>query len=179
MPRKPKPIEEHKIDYGTAKSHYLNLLFKAGKPSVSGSDIKKGSDSYNEIVKLQQTLKEKDFILLLAELADISPTHWTMMARFYEKRGYEYKPAGEVLKDAQAFYNVDVIAPPPAPAPAPIIITETKKETKMTIFQARIEYNELSRQFDDELLTENNEIVLDDLFKRIEKLKKELDIDAS
>jgi ribosomal protein RSM22 (predicted rRNA methylase) len=84
------------------------------------------------------------------------------------------------LKDAQAFYNVDVIAPPPAPAPAPIIITETKKETKMTIFQAHIEYNELSRQFDDELLTENNEIVLDDLFKRIEKLKKEYsDIDAS
>jgi len=173
MPRKPKPVEEHKIDYGTAKSHYLNLLFKAGKPGVSGTDIKKGTASYNEIVQIQQTLKEKDFVLLLAELADQSPYHWQAMSRYYEKRGWEYKPAGEVLKDAMAFYGVDIISPPPAPPPAQIIIKETKKDAKMTIFQARMEYNELSRQFEQELLTENNEIVLDDLFERIEKLKKE------
>lgn len=166
MPRKPKPVEEHKIDYGTAKSHYLNLLFKAGKPSVSGSDIKKGSVSYNEIVKLQQTLKEKDFILLLAELADISPTHWTMMARFYEKRGYEYKPAGEVLKDARAFYNVDVIAPPPAPAPAQIIITETKKDTKMTRQQMDDRYEVINNYV---LEHQDNPEKRDELLKLIEE----------
>jgi len=107
MPTKYKPIPEElqKIDYGTAKSHYANLRFKQGLPKIPGGDIKKGTQAYNEIVLLQKSLKEKDFILLLAELADRSPEHWQMMAKYYEKRGFDIKIAGQVLADAKAFYG--------------------------------------------------------------------------
>lgn len=102
---KKKATEDLKIDYGTAKSHYANLRFKQGLPKVAGGDIKKGTQAYNEIVLLQKGLKEKDFVLLLAELADRSPEHWQMMAKYYEKRGWSFKIAGEVLADAKAFYG--------------------------------------------------------------------------
>ena len=107
MPTKYKPIPEElqKIDYGTAKSHYANVRFKQGLPKIAGGDIKKGTQAYNEIVLLQKTLKEKDFVLLLAELADRSPEHWQMMSKYYEKRGWDYKIAGQVLADAKAFYG--------------------------------------------------------------------------
>ena len=107
MPTKYKQIPEElqKIDYGTAKSHYMNLRFKQGLPKIKGGDIKKGTEAYNEIVLLQKSLKEKDFILLLAELADRSPEHWQMMAKYYEKRGYDIKIAGKVYADASAFYS--------------------------------------------------------------------------
>jgi hypothetical protein len=131
---KPKPVEAHKIDYGTAKSHWMNLRFKNGQPSVAGGDIKKGTSSYNEVVHLQQTLKEKDFVLLLAELADRSPTHWSMAAKYWEKRGWEVQIAGEVLADAKQFYTneppVSVIIQETkelSPAPIPIVLQETKK----------------------------------------------------
>jgi len=107
MPTKYKPIPEdkQKIDYGTAKSHYANIRFKQGLSKIAGGDIKKGTQAYNEIVLLQQTLKEKDFILLLAELADRSPEHWQMMSKYYEKRGFDIKIAGQVLADAKTFYG--------------------------------------------------------------------------
>jgi hypothetical protein len=107
MPTKYKPIpeDEQKIDYGTAKSHYANVRFKQGLPKIVGGDIKKGTQAYNEIVLLQKGLKEKDFVLLLAELADRSPEHWQMMAKYYEKRGWSFKIAGEVFADAKAFYG--------------------------------------------------------------------------
>jgi len=107
MPTKYKAVPEElqKIDYGTAKSHYANVRFKQGLPKIAGGDIKKGTQAYNEIVLLQKTLKEKDFVLLLAELADRSPEHWQMMTKYYEKRGWDYKIAGQVLADAKAFYG--------------------------------------------------------------------------
>jgi hypothetical protein len=107
MPTKYKaiPVEQQKIDYGTAKSHYANVRFKQGLPKIAGGDIKKGTQAYNEIVLLQQTLKEKDFILLLAELADRSPDHWHMMAKYYEKRGFPVKMIGQVYEDAKAKYG--------------------------------------------------------------------------
>jgi hypothetical protein len=130
-------VEAHKIDYGTAKSHWMNLRFKNGQPSVAGGDIKKGTSSYNEVVHLQQTLKEKDFVLLLAELADRSPTHYHMAARYWEKRGWEVKIAGEVLADAKQFYTneppVSVIIQETkelSPAPIPIVVKKTKKDIK-------------------------------------------------
>jgi len=107
MPTKYKAVPEElqKIDYGTAKSHYANVRFKQGLPKIAGGDIKKGTQAYNEIVLLQKTLKEKDFVLLLAELADRSPEHWQMMTKYYEKRGWDYKIAGQVLADAKTFYG--------------------------------------------------------------------------
>jgi hypothetical protein len=107
MPTKYKSIPEElqKIDYGTAKSHYANVRFKQGLPKIAGGDIKKGTPAYNDIVLLQKSLKEKDFILLLAELADRSPEHWQMMAKYYEKRGFDIKVAGQVLADAKTFYG--------------------------------------------------------------------------
>jgi len=102
---KKKPEEEHKIDYGTAKSHYANVRFKQGLPRIAGGDIKKGTEAYNEIVLLQKSLKEKDFVLLLAELADRSPEHWHMMAKYFEKRGYDIKIAGQVLAYAKTLFG--------------------------------------------------------------------------
>jgi hypothetical protein len=100
-----KPVEEHKIDYGTAKSHYANVRFKQGLPRIAGGDIRKGTESYNEVVLLQKSLKEKDFVLLLAELADRSPEHWQMMAKYFEKRGYDIKIAGQVLAYAKTLFG--------------------------------------------------------------------------
>lgn len=100
-----KPVEEHKIDYGTAKSHYANVRFKQGLPRIAGGDIRKGTEAYNEVVLLQKSLKEKDFVLLVAELADKSPEHWHMMSKYFEKRGFETKIAGQVLAYAKTIFG--------------------------------------------------------------------------
>jgi hypothetical protein len=141
-----KPAEEHKIDYGTAKSHYANVRFKQGLPRIAGGDIKKGTDAYNEIVLLQKSLKEKDFVLLVAELADRSPEHWQMMAKYFEKRGYDIKIAGQVLAYAKTLFgeskgpldsisNLAIagsgggpIQEAPKPLPPPLVTSTTDEE---------------------------------------------------
>lgn len=167
---KPKPVELHKIDYGTAKSHWMNLRVKKGLPAVSGADIKKGTSYYNEVVLLQQTLKEKDFVLLLAELADTSPTHWNMAAKYWEKRGWEVQIAGEVLADAKQFYTNE--------PPVSVIIQETKKEepqpsitiqeTKKPV-DATVEFKNLSmfqQQSIIRKIDEERDAILEDMYER-------------
>ena len=85
------------LDYGRAKSHYLNLLFKQGKERPDAKDIKKGSPAYDQIVYHQKNTTEQEFELLLAELADKSQVHYDAFLRYWLKHIGSIVPQGQAL----------------------------------------------------------------------------------